>query len=101
MGVIGGEGCMWGEKVDGSNVEQTIWPRLAAIAERLWTYSNNDINIFNNTDSTLVHDKNESFFIPVEKRLASYRCALLRWGFVPGPLNFQGDDPRIISGPGS
>ncbi|KAL4290473.1 hypothetical protein GQ457_14G023150 [Hibiscus cannabinus] len=81
--VIGGEVCMWGETVDTSNVQQTIWPRAAAAAERLWS-----------TEEALSADNNS-----VLQRLQYFRCLLNRRGVQAAPVtNYYARNPPSGSG---
>ncbi|KAL6620255.1 hypothetical protein ACP70R_035394 [Stipagrostis hirtigluma subsp. patula] len=68
--VLGGEVCMWGEHIDASDIQQTIWPRAAAAAERLWTPFD---KLAKNTRS-------------VTARLARFRCLLNLRGVAAAPL---------------
>lgn len=66
--VLGGEGCMWGEAVDTSDLMATVWPRAAAIAERLWSPRTAKEGAANATD-----------------RLVAFRCLLNRRGIAAAP----------------
>ncbi|CAL5363579.1 unnamed protein product [Camellia sinensis] len=84
--VIGGEVCMWAETADASNVQQTIWPRAAAAAERLWS-KREDLPAGNIT-------------ITVLPRFQYFRCLLTRRGVPAAPAtNKYARSPP--SGPGS
>jgi hexosaminidase len=67
--VLGGQGEMWGETVDASDLEQTVWPRLGAIGERLW--SPKDVV---ETAAAL-------------PRIEAFRCLLNRRGVRAAPVN--------------
>ncbi|MQM13692.1 hypothetical protein Taro_046615 [Colocasia esculenta] len=84
--VIGGEVCMWSETVDTSDVQQTIWPRAAAAAERLWS-QREDI-------------PTEDLNVTALPRLEYFRCLLNQRGVPAAPVtNFFARQPPI--GPGS
>ena len=80
--VLGGGGQMWGETADPSDVLPTIWPGMAAIAERLW--SSRDV-----TDT-----------VEAAPRLAGFRCLMESRGVPFAPITNL-ISRSAPSGPGS
>jgi len=70
--IIGGEACMWGEYVDGTNVIPRTWPRTVAVAERLWS-SQNVTDLYDAAD-----------------RIEQQRCRMIRRGINAEPFNGPG-----------
>ncbi|OQR74869.1 beta-hexosaminidase subunit beta-like [Tropilaelaps mercedesae] len=66
--IIGGEACMWGEFVDGTNVISIYWPRASAVGERLWS-------------AVHVNDPEEAKW-----RLDEHRCRMVSRGIPAAPI---------------
>lgn len=66
--VLGGEAAMWAEQVDEDTIDSRIWPRAAAVAERLWSpMSVADVDA-------------------ATSRLMAFRCLLVARGIRANPI---------------
>ncbi|KAF9922198.1 hypothetical protein FBU30_007716 [Linnemannia zychae] len=72
--ILGAEATMWGELADPNNVEDRLWPRASAFAERLWSgYENPKGEPLISADAIL--------------RLLPWRERMVLRGVRAGPLN--------------
>lgn len=87
--LLGGETALWTEMVDASTTDAMIWPRAAAVAERLWQGS----------PPSALRDQPGRVLKSTTVRLARFRCRLLERGIGASPL--QGIGRAGLKGPSS
>lgn len=80
--IIGGEAALWGEFVDENNFFQRIWPRTAALAERLW--SPPEVGRYDNDDDIIA-------------RLSHHRCRMLAYRNIPAEPIGPGGCVRFLN----
>ena len=93
--ILGGEACLWTEYINSNMVHSRLWPRTAAIAERLWSskydhvecmydrLANMDKFFFNPTDKLYMKDLST---------LTSNAIALKSLADICEPLGLHGRD---------
>lgn len=106
--VLGGGAEQWGEMVDASDYQSTLWPRAAAIAERLWSPRPSNDSATGPAPGWCTREaspgangyaciNNTAAVLP---RLQNFRCMLNRRGVAAAPLRNK-EARTSPGGPGS
>ncbi len=81
--VLGAEVCMWSPYTDSAGFLSTVFPRAAAVAERLWS-----------TAGKAVDDASG-----IEQRMQAVRCRMVARGIAAAPLQVGSSCPNPFSPP--
>lgn len=88
--LLGGEACVWTETITSDTIDSRIWPRTAAIAERLWSARDADdtADMYRRLEAIRSHLtamglRHDTYYEPAVARLAG--------GTLPKPLQVLAD----------